>query len=256
MNSYSCPKSVVSFRSWRLHPIFLGLFVFLCASMIAAAQSVRLNDDTDWWSLNNPHSIQPDVDAKGSKKDITAGMFEIAGVVVGSGQFSKLAAKMGKAQIVERGDAAYGREQVCYVAAGGPAKVYLVFEYGEDQSEFYLFSDGATWTGQNLCVRTKLVSMSLETRSGLRLGLSRAKVELILGKADAVSDTSLVYSREVWKKTTPAQFATLRRDYPGHLSDPAAHKEFDYIPVDIYIEARFGKSGMNYLAVSRSAGIE
>jgi hypothetical protein len=65
----------------------------------------------------------------------------------------------------------------------------------------------------------------------------------------------LVYSREVQGKTTRAQFEKLRNDYPQHLSDKVADEKFDFYPTDTYIEARFGKSGLNYLAVSKSAGI-
>jgi hypothetical protein len=79
---------------------------------------------------------------------------------------------------------------------------------------------------------------------------------MILGKPDATFEDRLVYAREIMQKTTPAEFEELRRDYPDHLSDRLAHEKFDYYSVDVYAEARFEKSGMNYLAVSRSAGVE
>lgn len=215
---------------------------------------MRLRDQTDWWSISNESFRQANVKAK--NENIVAGTFEIAGVDLGSDQFRKLATKMGKAPIIERGDASTGRQQVCYIAADGPVKIYLIFEFGEDDSAFYLFSDGGDWIGQRLCVRIRQVSMSLGTSSGLRLGLTRAEVEAILGKADAAFGDRSVYSREVQKKTTPAEFEKLREEYPEPLSDKVAHEEFDFHPIDMYVEARFGKSGMSYPAVSQSSGVK
>ncbi len=213
-----------------------------------------MKDRTDWWSINNGSSLRKNV--KVGHENVAVGTFEIAGVNLGSDQFEKRAIKMGKAPIVERGDASTGRQQVCYVAADDARKAYLIFEVGEDESVFYLFNDGADWIGEKLCLRTKQVSISSGTNSGLKLGLTRAEVEAALGKADATFDDRLVYSREVREKTTSAEFEKLRNEYPEHLSDKVAHEKFDFYSIDIYIEARFGKSGMSYLAVEKSGGIE
>ncbi|MFZ3201701.1 MAG: hypothetical protein WA175_11200, partial [Candidatus Acidiferrales bacterium] len=62
------------------------------------------------------------------------------------------------------------------------------------------------------------------------------------------------YVREVRQKTTSTQFEQLRREYPQPLSDSEAHEKFDFYSSQIYIEARFGKDGLNYLAVSTSGG--
>jgi hypothetical protein len=220
----------------------------------ASSQSVILKDRTDWWSINNSSVRQPDVKARNAT--IAPGTFEIAGVDLGRDQFRKLAIKMGKATVVERGDASTGRQQVCYTADDDAKKIYLIFEYGADESVFYLFSDGANWKGQKLCVSTKQVSLTLGTASGLKLGLNRVEVEAILGRADAVFNDKLVYTREIQVKTTPAEFEKVRNEYPQHLTDRLAHEKFDFYHIEIYIEARFGNSGMNYLAVSKSAGIE
>lgn len=65
-------------------------------------------------------------------------------------------------------------------------------------------------------------------------------------------DNRLVYSRETERKTTVGEFEHLRRDYPEQLSDKEAHEKFDFYTVETYIEARFGSTGLNYLAVSTS----
>ena len=235
---------------------FLLLFVFVCLflSEVTLGQAVKLKDRTDWWSINNERSSR--ATPKISNENIAVGTFQIAGVTLGRDQFKKFAANMGEAPTVERGDASTGRQQVCYVAAGAATKPYLIFEFGEDETNFYLFADGAEWTGQKLCTKTNHVSFNLATASGLKLGLTPAQVEAILGKPDGTFENRLIYVREIMQKTTPAEFEELRRNYPDHLSDRLAHENFDSYSVEVYIEARFGKTGMNYLAVSKSGGVE
>lgn len=234
--------------------ILVGLFFFLAIFASADGQDVRLNDRTDWFSINNEGFRRTTITPR--NESIDSRTFEILGVALGTDQFRLLASRLGEAPITKRGDGSAAREQACYTAGEVPSRVYLVFEFGEDENVFYLFRDGADWNGRAQCVRTKQISMSSQTDSGLKLGLTPSDVEAVLGKADAASGDRLVYYREIQQKTTPAQFEKLREDYPEQLSDGVAHEKFDSYPVDIYIEARFGKSGLTYLAVSKSGGVD
>ena len=210
-----------------------------------------MKDHSDWWSINNEHFHAPEL--KAQNKDIAPANFQIVGVTLGSHQFEKAAAKLGKAETVQRGDASTGREQVCYVSARAGRRVHLVFEFAELESTFYLFAGGAGWKGANLCVLSSKVSSNTSTASGLRLGLMRSEVEAILGKPDGVYGDKVVYSREVTRRTTPAEFERLRKESGEQLSDKAAHEKFDFYPAEVYIEARFANSKLNYLAVSESS---
>lgn len=233
----------------------LGMALFSIAiSTGADGLIVKSRDRTDWWSINNEGFRRPNV--KPRNMSIASGTFEIGGVSLGRGQFDRLATKLGKAVIVERGDASTGRQQICYVVSEGSGNMYLIFEFGEDESAFYLFSDGPTWNGREHCTRANHEAIASGTGSGLTLGLTIGQVEALLGKADAVYGEKLVYSREEQQKTTPVQFSRLRKEYPEQLDDADAHKKFDYYSVGTYVEARFGKSGLNYLAVSRSNGVD
>ncbi len=101
-------------------------------------------------------------------------------------------------------------------------------------------------------MKSNVVSGSLSTASGLRLGLSRDEVKTVLGSPDATVSDKLVYSRHIRKRSTPVQFAEQRKEYPDKLSDQQAHEKFDFYSVEIYIEARFTDSKLSYLAVSKS----
>ena len=56
--------------------------------------------------------------------------------------FAEIRFKLGAATEVERGDAASGRNQICYTTSSG--SVHLIFEFGEADSVLCLFDDGPT----------------------------------------------------------------------------------------------------------------
>jgi len=225
------------------------LFVLTLPFAVANAQSTRLEDDSDWWSILRKDDSR---EVKPKKELLSDSNFQIAGVSLSERQFQRLAAKLGKATEVERGDAAIGRHQICYESAKDGEKIHLIFEFGEVEETFYLFSGGEEWKGSELCARSRLVTANLDTPSGLRLGLTKAQVEAILGAPDFMAGERMVYFREVRKKTTPKEFEQMRKDYPRVLSDKEAHEWFDFFDVDMYIVTTFKNSKLNYLAVSRS----
>jgi hypothetical protein len=219
------------------------------ALLAALANAQRLNDSSDWWSISREDPRTPNV--KPSNHELQASNFSLAGVTLGQGGVEAITARLGRAPEIERGDASTGRSQLCY-ASGTNSAVHVVFEFGEDESIFYLFSGGASWKGSKYCVQSKRVSDSLSTASGLRLGLARPEVEAILGHPDATTVDEFVYSRQFDKKSTPSEFETFRKEYPMQLSDEEAHRKFDFYSVEQYILARFTDSKLVYLAVSVS----
>lgn len=209
-----------------------------------------MKDHSDWWSILNENSRGPNIEPRGLGIDTRT--FEIAKLNLGRVGFDDIAAKLGRTARITRGDASTSREQACYRSADTRAPIYLIFEFGEDQSNFYLFTDGAPWKGGSFCTRSKQVSGDLSTASGLKLGLPSEEFKRILGQPDAIVGNKLVYSREVKKKSTPEQFERQRKEYPETLSERQAHQKFDFYPVSIYLEAKFTDSKLSYLVVSKS----
>lgn len=229
-----------------------AILVSALLSLTATSQIVRMEDRSDWWSIRNEKFHEPDVSAQSEELD--GGNFKIAGLVLEKDEIEQVEARLGKAKIVQRGEASSGREQVCYVSKN-PAKLHLIFEFGEVGSAFYLFEGGAAWKGSEFCAASEEVSAMIHTPSGLTLGLTTQQLEAILGKPDFVTGDRLIYFRETEKKTSPEEFERMRREYPARLSDEAAHERFDSYTLDAYIEARFAGSRLNYLAVSSTATI-
>ena len=231
----------------KLHlPIAVCLALALCMS--AGGQLVKVKDSSDWWSITGGNFHSPEL--KSQSKEINPGNFEILGTHFRTNGFKGVTAKLGKASIVQRGDGDTGRQQVCYVAPKQNPTIHLVFEFGETDSIFYLFTGGADWKGSNYCVASTRVLADLSTASGLRLGLTPQQVEAILGRPDTTVGDTEFYLREFHRRSTPAQFEEQRKEYPDQLSDAVAHEKFDFCPVEQYIVTKFANSRLTYLAVS------
>jgi hypothetical protein len=212
-------------------------------------------DSSDWWSLIRREEVPDElVQIKEGNKKIDDANFEIAGVALGDNQFKELAKKFGKADEITRGDAASGRHQVCYESLEGSPTVRLIFEFGEVEANFYLLEGGKSWSDSKACLKSKSITKNLKTRSGLRLGLNRSKVEAILGPPDAVRDDRIYYSRITRRRTTKKEFEEMRKYDPKKLSDQEAHSQFDFIEDYSFIEIHFENSRLVYLAVSRDIG--
>jgi hypothetical protein len=237
-----------AFMKLRILVSLQVLLLSLCPLVLS--QVVKMKDRSDWWSIYNENYRAPNMEVRND--GVNAKNFEISGVKLGTDGFKNIAAKLGKATVVQRGDASTGRQQVCYTSDAQLEKTYLIFEFGEDDSIFYLFTGDEGWTGSDLCVRSKQVSSNLSTASGLRLGLILEQFTTLLGRADAIVGNRLLYSRHVKKKATRERFEQQRKEYPEVLTDEQAHEKFDFYTVVIYIEANFTDSKLSYLAVSKS----
>jgi len=229
----------------------LLLLVGILLVPVMQSSPVRLNDDSDWWSIIRGEGEARGTEFQEQKTETAESNFRILGADLGH---QSAPAKLGQPTIVQRGDAATGRSQICYAAlhdaVGDFNKVYLVFEDGEVTSAFYLFAGGPPWNGSDLCVKSPLVSRGTRTDSGLHLGMTTADVKKILGKPSTTAPDRLVYSRLTKKKMSPEDLKKLRTSSPG-TSDENLQRNASW-DVTVYIEARFSNDKMTYLAVMRA----
>jgi hypothetical protein len=99
--------------------------------------SIYLRDDSDWWSPSSKEGKAPSSDEPAEQPTVgvpeagDVARFSILGVSLSKqiDWLRKVENKLGKAEIVERGDGASGREQLCYRSLDG--EVELIFEHNE-----------------------------------------------------------------------------------------------------------------------------
>jgi hypothetical protein len=224
----------------------------LIGSAITQGTPARL-DSSDWWSYTRQEELpvsKPSAPVRFQKREPAEGNFQIGGITLREPRdFSEIRSMFGEATEVERGDAASGRNQICYTSPSG--SVHLIFEFGELDSVLYLFDDGPGWNGSELCAPSKSVSSKLSTASGLRLGETPQQVKDILGEPSLAAPEKLVYYFEYRKKSTPKELLELRKNYPD-MNDEEFAKNFEFADGEVYIEARFASEKLNYLAISKS----
>ena len=140
-------------------PVFCVLFFCILIGRTAAQDNPVRMDSSDWWSylrqeeLPIQRSRQP---VKFQSKKPAETNFQVASIALDEAwNFSEVLSKFGKATEVERGDAASGRNQICYQSSTG--KVHLIFELGEVDSIVYLFENGPKWNGSELCATSTSV---------------------------------------------------------------------------------------------------
>lgn len=228
--------------------LVISTVVPLLESAVQTAPPANRSDNSDWWS--QLRGADDEVIPTAGQEPATSN-FRILGIKVGDDMFNEAWAKLGKAQRVDRGDASSGRSQICYESVQGRPKIRLVFESGEVTDFFYLFADGPDWNGSDLCSKSNLLTENLSVASGLRLGQSSDQVRAILGKPSVESRQRIIYSIQLEKETLASDFAKLRRQHP-ELSEDDLRRNYASYTVSAYIEARFAKSKLNYLAVSKS----
>lgn len=213
--------------------------------VVAALFAQRLrSDNSDWWSLLKSDTMGSGVPEQ--RRRPADSNLKILGFGVGA-PFEEIAAKLGHVTDVQRGDAASGRDQICYVSLAGD--VHLIFELGEVEGVFYLFENGPKWKGDNFCARSTKVNKSLSTARGLKLGMSPAQVEAILGKPSSTAKDKLIYDFEFKKKTSPQSLQQLRQSHP-EMSEQEFRSNYEFFDVTDYIEVHFSDSKLTYLAVA------
>src|SRR5215469_3821085 len=113
----------------RLYTVsLLSLFIRI-SPVMAQGTPVRL-DSSDWWSYTRQEELpyqEPEHPIQFQKREPAESNFQIAGVTLDDPRhdFSLVRSKFGEGTEVERGDAASGRNQICYVSTSGD--VHLIF---------------------------------------------------------------------------------------------------------------------------------
>src|SRR5258706_1970442 len=124
----------------------LAVCISICTNL--DAQTFRVEDNSDWWSINREqYSGLP---VKPRRKQFDTRNFKILGLSLDTLDFDAVAAKLGRASVVERGDAATGRSQICYASTEGSEQIHLLFVFIEGHtSSFNLFRWGEDWNVSN-----------------------------------------------------------------------------------------------------------
>ena len=168
------------------------LFLLLVVTVVSPAQTRREDE--------------PYCDEKSAKKvGITNADATILGLAIGRASLKDVQAKLGSANVTRVLREEESDVSICYVSpADGTVLVFYsgVMGGGKDITWFALWSREAAFPHTSQCTPSKLVSRSLGTQSGLRLGLTKADLERIVGKPTERGPESVKYNYLCRKKMT------------------------------------------------------
>lgn len=234
--------------------VAISMTITLGATNTAAASSAKwripkgavyLDDNSDWWSpAREEEEAKPQLRrwtqlANKSPHSGDVDRFYVLGVSLdtkgGVDWLQSIERRFGTAKIVERGDCASGREQLCYRSSSNGGKVKLVFEHNEIDYSFFLFDDGEEWKGAEYCAESQKVTRTMATRGGLRLGLSEPETESILGIPTYVEGNKRWYEFKAHRLV--------------HTEMPDEIQDWEITGIIILT---FSEHRLTYLAVSRS----
>jgi hypothetical protein len=211
------------------------------------AREVPPHDNSDWWSITG--SSDEGEAVKIQNREIAVANFRVLGIDLHEDAVARLGKKLGETPIIGRGDASTGREQACYMSSEMRPPTFLIVEEGEVNSAFYLFNDATPWNGRDLCTRSKQISRTVQTASGLHLGQTPEHVIKILGKPSKRKESELSYFLRVKKRTSPDALARCRSQH-SELNDKELHEDCDTYDLTVFISAKFAHSELVYLGVS------
>jgi hypothetical protein len=209
---------------------------------------IYLDNNSDWWS-EIPKGLGGEPPGELLIRRPEPQNFQILEISVWGYSLNwpqKIVRTLGRAAVIERGDASVGRSQVCYKSVGGSGNTKLIFETGECSESFYLFEDGAPFVGSDRCVASMQVSERLKTPSGLGLGLTPTEVIKLLGQPSTTRPDNFVYIYRVNMRLTKEQIESERREAP----DLAPDLEYDS-DLSLVIKFRKGRSWYLYVTSAR-----
>lgn len=129
---------------------------------------------------------EPYCETKGARKvEIVSADATILGFTIGHSSLKDVQMKLGPASLVRVSKDTGSPISVCYISpSDGTVLEFYSGPMGgwKDITWFAFRSREAAFPGNSRCTPSKLVSRSLTTKSGIRLGLTRAELERIEGK--------------------------------------------------------------------------
>ena len=132
------------------------------------------------WPVDSPPEDDREDHRPACTKAISNGVRTILGIRLEQETLERFEALLGESPLHSEGDAGTGFEWRCWEAASGDGTI-LVVGSGELTAEFRILGPRMKFDARGTCPSSKLVSRTLATANGVRLGLTRAQVERKVG---------------------------------------------------------------------------
>lgn len=191
---------------------------------------------------------EPLCNQQGTKRvEITDADATILGFAIGHASLVDVQAKLGSAKIERVSREEESDTAICYRSpADGTVLVFYSGAMGgwKDITWFAIWSREAAFPHASQCASSTLVSQSVSTDSGLRLGLTKNEVAEIAGRPTKVGPTSSKYEYLCLQKMTEEQIKGFKANNWDVTKDP-------YLDRMSWIDVRYVNSAAARLEIGR-----
>jgi len=197
-------------------------------------------------SAQVPSAGEPECNKQGigklqlSKADVT-----ILGLTIGTTSLKDVKAKLGQTGSLPT----HGRSTtICYVSpTDGTVLTFGASGMGgfEDVTEFEIWSREAKFPSVSACTPQKLISHSLTTASGIRLGLTAKQLSAIVGALPKSRNAVTQYQLSCRQKMTAEEIKGFKTANNWDVS------ENPYFDVTSFVEAHFINSEVSRISVAK-----
>jgi hypothetical protein len=142
-----------------------------------------------------------EVDSPPGATKLAAETFQVLGITLGTSEVSDLDRVLGRAPF--RASADNEGTVSCYCSPGNGRTVLEFRTWAGSIVEFRFFQGSAQTV--NRCANSRLVSSSLATASGLRLGMSRRQIMALLGTPTKMREDRFIYESTYDRPPTPEE---------------------------------------------------
>jgi hypothetical protein len=218
-------------------PIGKALLLTLLIIASSASWAQKQSDD-------EPGCGEPGV----GKLQLTKEDTTILGLTIGSASLKDVEARLGQTGSLPIGGNASASTTICYVSpTDGTVLTFSSSDMGGhvNVTEFALWSREAKFPNVSACKLSKLVSRSLSTSSGIRLGLSAQQLTDIVGTNPKTRRALVHYELTCRRKMTPDEMKVFKTSVNWDVTGNP------YIDVSSFVDARFASSGASSIAITK-----
>ncbi len=178
-----------------------------------------------------------------TKKPINDAHLTLLNFTIGKETIKEIQKQLGKSKEIRNEDCSAVR--ICYRSRNDGA--FIVFESGamggwNDLTSFYLTSKRKYITDPKSC-KEIIIRNKLQTRSELKIGMSKQEIEDILGVPNKRISNDFFYVYESMRRMTDAEIKRMMAQWPNVVEEP-------YFSVESFIHAKFEKGRLFYLSIS------
>ncbi|MBZ5695184.1 MAG: hypothetical protein LAN36_07470 [Acidobacteriia bacterium] len=196
-----------------------------------------------------PSDDGPECSKQGAGKlQLTKEDTTILGLTIGTASLKDVEARLGPTNILPRHGSASAPNTICYVSpADGTVLTFGASGMGGfvDVTEFAIWSREAKFPSVSACSPSKLVSRSLSTPSGIRLGLAVKQLSTIVGTHPTTKHAVVHYELTCRQKMTADEIKGFKTANNWDVS------ENQYFDVSSFVDARFSSSGASRIDIAK-----